>query len=305
MLMVANTLPEIKIAVGTLLVVLFVDSFMNSIYINNITNNIKTQVINSSFNACYYSVYVYSLCRIKFNKYIGVYYTKLSNKLRSITTQKQYNTLESYSNSFKEIQTNIIVIDNEEFYYMNSMLELDNYSTFVFTDKTNNGEPDSEDKCFNKVVFDEYPTSFNYTPSNITFISLELHYDNNTYPIFLKTARYNYYIVNNKLNANFFKYYLITNHSDMFSDGFKENEAFEYTLTLIDHNVNVIELTNKQYIVFLENDYALCICDKVIYDTDVEDNRNGKDPVCVELDDFINVEISENDTFNNYYTQVE
>jgi hypothetical protein len=68
----------------------------------------------------------------------------------------------------------------------------------------------------------------------------------------LKDDTYNYYIVNNSLNQNFFKYYL--------KNVLKVpiNEAnFDYTVSIIDHNVNILTLLPHQHIVFNEHDYTV------------------------------------------------
>lgn len=288
-LILSQFLPEIKLAFGTLMVVLFV----KSTYFNYITNTIKNQVTTLSFNICYYSFYMHAVCSIKFNKYIGVYFTDSPKQIKFTVPQKQYNTLEFYNESFRSVKIEFAADNTLLSYDVDEDEDVNCYKLFIFTDKNNN-----ETRCFNKIVFNTMPLSLEYTPSNINFISIELYYNNKSYPICLKNRQYNYYMVNNRLNSNFFRYYLTNVNCETTLDDLSDN--FEYKLIILDGNVNVIELTHKQYVLFLENDYTIGDepQDDIIHTlkTDITNNENN---------DFINVEISVNDTFDNYYTQVE
>ena len=143
--MMLYVFPEIKIAFGTLLLVLFADT----IYFNKITNTIKKQALSVSFNVCYYSVYAYALFRIKYNKYIGVYYTNASKQLFSVVSQKQYNTLEYCSNNFEITQTNIWFDDKPLVDALTVDCNIKSCPLFIFTDKNCN----IETGCFNKIIF--------------------------------------------------------------------------------------------------------------------------------------------------------
>jgi hypothetical protein len=81
---------------------------------------------------------------------------------------------------------------------------------------------------------------------------LELEHQNVKHLIELKNKEHNYYIVNNSLNQNFFKYYL----KNVLNVNINETN-FDYTLTIVDHNINMITLLPHQYLVINEHDYQI------------------------------------------------
>ena len=91
----------------------------------------------------------------------------------------------------------------------------------------------------------------NLTPSNVRFLSINLTHNNKTYEINLKTDEHDFHVEHMKLNASFFHYYL----TQVLKVEIHENENdFQYTLTIIDDNVNVIEFTHHDYIVLLRDE---------------------------------------------------
>ena len=120
--------------------------------------------------------------------------------------------------------------------------------------------------CINKIHYIEYPEFnndsdfsdcseyYNYNMSNIKFMSVSIDYNNNSYPIELKTDNYNYYMVNNVLNKSFFQYYLcnVLNISVDMND-----PVFNYYVNIIDHNVNIVGLTPEQSLIIKENEYEI------------------------------------------------
>ena len=83
-------------------------------------------------------------------------------------------------------------------------------------------------------------------------MAIELDHNDKTYVINLKPEGHNYYIVNNSLNQNFFKYYI---KNVLKSDINEDN--FDYKVTIIDHNVNIITLLPNQHIILYKNSYQV------------------------------------------------
>jgi hypothetical protein len=106
--------------------------------------------------------------------------------------------------------------------------------------------------CVNNVFYETIPTSFDYKVASINFMMLELEHQNVKHLIELKNKQHNYYIVNNSLNKNFFKYYL----KNVLNVNINETN-FDYTLTIVDHNINMITLLPHQYLVINEHDYQI------------------------------------------------
>ena len=100
------------------------------------------------------------------------------------------------------------------------------------------------------------PQTLKYARCNYTFIQaiLKLSYngDLREYKINLRDETNNYYIVNNRLNSTFFGYFLNTNFGVNY-----DIENITYSLTIMDHEVRQIILTEKQELIFSENNYAI------------------------------------------------
>lgn len=106
--------------------------------------------------------------------------------------------------------------------------------------------------CVNYIYYEKTPVTKDYKLSNIKFMMIELEHENTKHTIELKNAEHNYYIVNNSLNQNFFKYYL----KHILKVPINEDN-FEYKLTIIDHNVDFINLQHHQHIVIEEQGYKI------------------------------------------------
>jgi hypothetical protein len=97
------------------------------------------------------------------------------------------------------------------------------------------------------------PTEFCYELSNIKFIALYLKHDDKIYSIDLYHNNNNNYIIGNVFNNAFFKYYL-TNILNIVIDNGK---TFLYELELMDHNVSMVCLNEKQSIIIEKDDYKI------------------------------------------------
>jgi len=92
----------------------------------------------------------------------------------------------------------------------------------------------------------------NYLESDIAFLSVEMEYKGEKYPILLKNNEYNFYVVNNQFDKLFFIYYM-----KMFYNINEEVENFNYILHILDHNVNEIDVTSDETILIHLNDYLI------------------------------------------------
>ena len=107
------------------------------------------------------------------------------------------------------------------------------------------------------------PQTLKYDRCNYTFIQALLKVCNNggvhEYKINLRDEKNNYYIVNNKMNPIFFGYLLNTNYGVNF-----DMQNVTYELTIMDHEVRQITVTESQELIFSEHDYAV---------VDIQDNN--------------------------------
>ena len=69
-------------------------------------------------------------------------------------------------------------------------------------------DKNEETGCINKIYYKDIVSTIEYKLSKINFMMIELEHEGNKHTIELKNDIFNYYIVNNFLNQNFFKYYL-------------------------------------------------------------------------------------------------
>lgn len=176
-------------------------------------------VINIAYNL----LYVFSLCQIKYNKVIKYFNQFYNNKIDNKIDKK-----------LLLLDKNGLIIDD------NVELELE-YSGLFLSDGPN------------MVFYEKIPDTPDYTICQIQFINVELEYNNNMYPIKLKTDNSNYYIVNNSLNAFFVKYYI----QNVLKLPINQNERFQYTIHIIDHNVNCITLNQVQRLILTEDGYEI------------------------------------------------
>ena len=220
--------------------------------INTFINKIKEKITPLIIAIGYNCLYLFSLCNIKFNiinRQIMSYLKK--NK---ILTEEIIFTLVLIDENGNEI--NKIVKNNIEFIESECMPH--NYSGLFLMDKN------VETECVNYVFYTNFPTTFDYKVSKISFMSIELEYENKFYSINLKNNKYNYYIVNNCLNQLFFKYYIKNVLKKQIN-----TDTFDYKLSIIDNNVNIITVLPNQYIIIMEDDYQI---HSVPNDTDNSNN---------------------------------
>jgi hypothetical protein len=123
-------------------------------------------------------------------------------------------------------------------------------SLLIFSDLS------SSDKCIPKKIIGS-EIKFDYKVSNIQFMLVEVKLNDNTYKINLKTDLFNYYIVDNVLDRNFFRYYLL-NYIDAIT-GDDISSVSKYIVKIIDQNVAVKEfdITDTKFITIKENEYTV------------------------------------------------
>jgi len=216
-------------------------------FILSFQNKLTEKTTQLMISLCYNCVYIYSLCNIKFN-------------LIKNTMNRPFMLLWSYLKENKiltdKIINTIVLIDtngNEITKFLKNNVEFielackkNNYSGLFLMDKK------VETECVNNVFYTSFPTTFDYNISKISFLSIELEHENKIYSIHLKNNKYNYYIINNCLNQTFFKYYI----KNIIKSSINEAN-FDYKVTIIDNNVNIITLLPNQCLLIREDDYQI------------------------------------------------
>jgi hypothetical protein len=254
-----------------ILIILFrnIDSsFIN--FLDKLKITSSPLMINIAYNLLYcFSWCQIQLCKIKTN--IRTELTNIDLCFKNYLKDKGWIT---------DIVVNeMIIIDNNgnelcNLYIKNkSIVENDytniEYAGIILLDK------DIDTNCVNHVFYKKFPNNIDYKVSKLKFMSIELHYNNNNYLIDLKNNNNNYYIVNNYLNEFFFKYY-IKNILNLKID----QDNFDYNVTIIDNDVNIINLLPHQTIKINEDNYE-------IFPIENTDSNNISDDKTSANDDYV------------------
>ncbi|MCJ7801833.1 MAG: hypothetical protein MUP82_05695 [Candidatus Marinimicrobia bacterium] len=124
---------------------------------------------------------------------------------------------------------------------------------YIFADN----EQMNKTGCVNKVILRTSPFVVKYEVSDIKFMLVEIKINDGFYKLNFKTDSYNYYVVNNRLDRQFFIYFLKKYQIyDFANDNIEEFASFH--VKIIDQNVNVreFEITQSNFITIQKNDYT-------------------------------------------------
>ena len=239
-------------------------------------DQISPKIINLGYNL----LYGVSVCQIQINKVTNMLvpymkYLKNNNVINPVIKHVIVKIIDKNCNV-----DNIICVQNAT--DLKSCLQLfdenNHEGVFIFDKNHDLG-------YINKIYYEQIPSTIDYKESTVNFMATEIDYRNVKYLIGLKNEVHNYYIVNNSLNQNFFKYYL-KNELNLLID---DDTNFDYTVKIIDDNANLITLLPYQSIIFNQLDYTI-LSDKV--EPDIVDD---KPDIVDEKPDIVD---SDSDTFD-------
>jgi len=181
-----------------------------------------------------------------YNHYLDFYGVKSND------SQNKFFNPNSYI-SFKEIAHKVY----------NDFLKEDVRTYFVYNIAKN-------DNMFNRVLLynfhglEWYSDRIVFDPCNHRFLSVQLKLandpDNVIFDVKMSTNNYSYYILGNRINVDFVRYYC--NHVLHLNDSLTkmvdlEGLNLKYTLTIVDGDVNVLKLTEEDELIFGKNAYVL------------------------------------------------
>ena len=216
---------------------------------------------------CYNLIYYYSCSEIYMNKlrgFIRPYIKLVFNKVRELLEKN--NIIKPLDSSDKENQLLVEYFNNGILSYsfnfdiLNDKMYLKecptNYDFIVCSDFSDVTKPTNKLCISNSNLKNDY--DFKYGLTNFNFMSLQLIYNNTNYSIELKNDKFNFYIVNNILDNTFFRYYLINILKE-------ENITmdFFYTLELLDQNVDLHKLNEKNFIILNTDEFTIKSIDYV------------------------------------------
>jgi hypothetical protein len=220
--------------------------------IKSLNKALKSFMIKSGYNL----IYILSVSQIQLNKLKNKFNPKFIYIKNLI-----YNFLKE-NKWIEEIPSKIILlIDNDCNILKNVVLttcsnvkktieknhnDLNLIKNLEFLDKN------VETGFINHIFYESIPDTLDYELSKINLLMVNLEHNDKTYNIALKDDSNNYYIINNFLNQNFFKYYI---------KNVLKTELncvnFDYKVTIIDHNADLLTLSPNQTLVFEEKGYQI------------------------------------------------
>jgi hypothetical protein len=208
---------------------------LNDYLKRNYPNKYQEMIVSISYNL----IYLYSKAQILYANLIRVVNKKIEENPNLL---KLRNDLDLLLKPKSGIITMLDYIKNG-----NSVDKGDDNCDFMIYSWL-----DDTKSCVNKkLVYDlKEPLSFSEI-SDIKFFLVELKIgENNSHKIELKTDEFNFYVVGNSFNKQFFIYYL--KQILKISEEIKDDDKFN--LKILDHNVNTIDLdfTDKNENIILE-----------------------------------------------------
>ena len=205
----------------------------------------------------YYIVYVYSFCQITATKTINFcipYIQIVVKKIFSITNSNN-SKYEQPTSSNTSINTN-----NTSIQSLNQSLTTD-YDLVLIKSPSNN-----------IIILDSVPDTLDdlkYEVSDIRFFALYLKlHGSGTHIIELYKKDANYYVVGNKLDCEFFKYYL----HNVLNVQIDNNIPFEYKLELMDENIKMVYVNETQSIVIEKDGYTIVKSSNAVVEADKSSN---------------------------------
>lgn len=201
-----------------------------------------------------------------------IYYNKygtIPKYLLDLLCGMSYNSIYYYS----KLQLQFMKTRNNTLTYAKSVPFLNNLLTYfkpdksIYTYTTINehfsicSKHDREKNIDYKIIINEILNdeekknieSSNIEEANYKFIMTEITIDNKKFVIQFKTDKYNYLIINNGLDSEFIKYFLKTHYSEMV----KDLEIKNYTIKIIDNNVNIVEFDETKMLYIEKNEYNI------------------------------------------------
>ena len=188
----------------------------------------------------YYTIYIYSFCQILFFKtinfcipYINVAVKKIFNAISKPGIELKTEPLQNVTEQKPTILTPLDTVDG---------------NLVLIKSPTND-----------VIILDKMPESLDnlkYEVSDIRFLALYLKHnlsENHIIDLFNNSA--NYYVVGNKLDSEFFKYYL----RNVLNVKVDNDKPFQYKLELMDQNVNMIYVNEKESIVIEKDGYKISL----------------------------------------------
>jgi hypothetical protein len=195
-----------------------------------------------------------------------IYYKKYDT-VPSYLLNLSYNSVYYYS----KLQLGLIKTQNTVTSYVKSVPFLNNLLTYVnykkctFTEINDRliicNKFNEEHNLDYKIIIRfkmkdweyDYYECLQHKQADYKFIMTEITIDDKKFLIYFTTDKYNYLIVNNNIDKNFINYFLKTHYNDLVKDLEIEN----YSIRIVDHNVNIVEFDSSKTLIIKETEYVI------------------------------------------------
>jgi hypothetical protein len=208
----------------------------------------------------------YSRLQIKF--------TKLYKSIKSNPLIGKYIVMleKKYEDLYNDYDPNIIEVFSQGNAWKYNKNEISRYNlTFIdFMIDTHLPKHNTEGP-YSKIIYHSIPTTFEYKKCNYRFISVTLSLPNdNKYNLKLFSEKENYFIVGNQFDRNVFNYLLNKQY------GLTRNlDNIPYQVEIIDHDINIIGLTEKDTLVLHLDKYEIVSPKNDDHNADISQNNDN------------------------------
>lgn len=218
-------------------------------------------------------IYTYSFIELKFKNHV----------INNPHVKKILNFFERKHRDIEIIKSNSVCFSMALNEY-NSWFNYNyNYDFTIYSHKN-----DEESTMYNRIIYHNVKnmlTNFSYEVCGYTFISIEVSIEDlidtektNKYYLTLKENGENYYIVGNRINKMVIYYLLKQQHSVDYPDN------TPYMIDLIDFNVNMKVLTEKDTLYLFETEYIIVRSEEEILDLENTETMNEDEYEVVDND---------------------
>lgn len=232
----------------TTLSLLLASMIIPVIYFNNYSEEEKIKLIkNALISLGYEGIYYYSVLQIKLNNIYKKLEPHINEIQKMIIKSKMPKTEIEIMCKDGTIKNKIDIAKVLHEIKLDDFKDHldDNFELMIVTSQNN------KSNVKNKLCCTNIKNDISYDLSNIKFIDLSITHNNKRYNIDLKNENHNFYIVNNKINKSFLRYYLANILK------LDVSEEFNYKLQLMDHEVNVLHLDESHDIVIEKDSYRI------------------------------------------------
>jgi hypothetical protein len=206
-----------------------------------------TGIINELIAVCSEGLFIvmdaYSYCQIQYNKaYNYVYPIFMDNEVVQIVT------------SFTQDENKIEFVKDGNIVHTSTREKSNEYTEeFDFCVDTTD--------IIHQVVHKNIPKNFeSYQHSNVRFILTEFQFRGDSLKINFTTNNYNYAVVDRVIDHNFLLYFIRKHYFEEFFAAFSiglDSIIDNYTLKIIDNNVNIIEMKPHESLIFSKDTYEI------------------------------------------------